>query len=95
MLSKQRHPDRPTYDAVAKTYTWYSIDNQGTSGLGKGSIAGDTLTMTWEVPVKGKTYKIRGTLKGLGTDKFIWTQEYTEDGKTWKAYFHSTDTKSK
>jgi hypothetical protein len=84
-----------TYDAAAKTYTWYSVDNQSGTGLGKGAISGDTLSVVWDVPVKGKTYKVRGTLKGLGSDKFAWTQEYSEDGKAWKAYFHSTDTKSK
>jgi len=31
----------------------------------------------------------------LGTDRFAWTQEYSEDGRTWKAYFHSTDTRTK
>src|SRR5262249_6026385 len=87
--------DSLTYDAAVRRYTWYSVDNQGSTGLGTGSIAGDTLTMVWEMPAKGKVYKVRGTLKGLGGDKFDWTQEYSEDGKTWKAYFHSTDTKSK
>ena len=31
----------------------------------------------------------------LGTDRFAWTQKYSEDGRTWKAYFHSTDTRTK
>ena len=92
---ESRSLDVLTYDAAAKGYTWYGIDNQGSTGLGKGSITGDTLTMVWDVPSKGKTYKVRGTLKGLGTDKFTWTQEYSEDGKTWKAYLHSTDTRAK
>ena len=58
-------------------------------------ISGDVLTVVWEPVVKGKAYKIRSTLKGLGTEKFTYVAEYSEDGKTWKAYFHSTDTKVK
>ena len=80
---------------AATGYTWYSSTIKVSRGLGKGSISGDTMTMAWDMPLKGKTYKMRGTLKGLGTDKFTWTQEYSEDGKTWKAFFHSTDTRTK
>src|SRR5262249_50255933 len=90
-----RQLDSLAYDAAAKQYTWYFLDNQGSTGLGKGSIADDTLTMNWDVPAKGKVHQVRGTLKGLGTAKFSWRQEYSEDGKTWKTYFNSTDTKSK
>ena len=84
-----------SYDTAARAYTWYSIDNRGVSLLGKTSIAGNTLTAVWEFGVKGKTYQVRGTLKGLGSDKLTWIQEYSEDGKTWKTYFRSTDTRVK
>jgi hypothetical protein len=57
------------------------------------SISGDVLTAVWHAAVKGKIYRLRGTLKGLGTDKFTYMSEYSEDGKTWKAFFHSTDTR--
>ena len=81
------------YDAAAKTYSWYGVDAQGWAGLAKVSISGDVLTAVWEIQVKGKAYKSRGTLKGLGSDRLTWVQEYSEDGKVWKAYFHSTDTR--
>lgn len=91
-----RSLDVITYDSATRNYTWYGIDNAGTtSGLIKGSIAGDTLTMVWEMPAKGKIYKMRGTLKGLGSDKLTYVQEYSEDGKAWKAFMHSTDTRSR
>jgi hypothetical protein len=90
-----RSLDVITYDAPAKAYTWYGIDNLGTTALGKGQVTGDTLTVVWETAVKGKPYKIRGTLKGLGADRLTWVSEYSENGKVWKAYFRSTDTKSK
>ena len=83
------------YDGSAKTYTWYGVDNQGWTGLAKMSISGDVAIAVWEIQVKGKTYKSRGTLKGLGSDRLTWVQEYSEDGKMWKAYFHSTDTRVK
>jgi hypothetical protein len=95
VTGESRSLDVLAYDPAAKGYTWYGIDNQGSTGLGKGSINGDTLTMVWDMPLNGKIYKVRGMLKGLGTDKFAWSQEYSEDGKTWKAYFHSTDTRTK
>jgi hypothetical protein len=84
-----------TYDAVLKAHTWYSLDSVSGAGLGRGSITGNTLTAVWEVPAKGKLYKMRGTLKGLGSDTMQWTQEYSEDGKTWKQYARATDTRVK
>jgi len=90
-----RELDVITYDAAAKNYTWYAIDGQGTTAMGKGSISGDTLTMVWEVPAKGKVFKIRGRLKGLGTDKFAWAQEYSDDGKMWTPYVRATDVRLK
>jgi len=90
-----RSLDVLTYDTTAKGYTWYYLDNQGGSGLAKGAIAGDVLTVVFDVPVKGKIYKLRGTLKGLGADILRWDVEYSEDGKVWKAYSHSTDTRVK
>ncbi len=85
------------YDRTAKTYTWYGVDDQGGGGdLGKASIAGDVLTAVWEdFQVKGKTYKSRATLKGLGSDRLTFVLEYSEDGTAWKAFFHSTDTRVK
>jgi len=84
------------YDRTAKTYTWYGVDDHGGGGdLGKASIAGDVLTAVWESQEKGKTYKFRGTLKGLGSDRLTFVMEYSEDGTTWKPFLHSTDTRVK
>jgi hypothetical protein len=83
------------YDGTAKTYTWYAVDNQGWTGLAKASISGDVLTAVWEIQAKGKTYKVRGTLKGLGSDRLTYMQDYSEDGTAWKTYLHSTDTRVK
>ena len=45
--------------------------------------------------VQGKIYQIRGTMKGLGTDRVSYVQEYSEDGKVWTQYCHSTGTRVK
>ena len=83
------------YDGMAKTYTWYAVDSQGWTELVKASISGDVLTAVWEIQARGKTYKVRGTLKGLGSDRLTWVQEDSEDGIVWKTYLHSIDTRVK
>jgi hypothetical protein len=84
-----------TYDSQAKAYTWYGIDSTGWNAMAKGSISKDALKVTWSATVKGKAYKLRGILKGLGTDKLLWTMDYSEDGKTWKTACTATDVRSK
>ena len=84
-----------TYDSQAKAYTWYGVDSFGWNAMAKGSIAKDVLTVTWPATVKGKAYKIRGIVKGLGSDKLLWTMEYSADGKTWKAACTATDVRAK
>lgn len=83
------------YDAKGKTYTWYGINNTGGTSLAKADISGDTLTFVRDVQAKGKVYKARGTLKGLGTDRLTFVSEYSADEKTWTPSFHSTDTRVK
>lgn len=83
------------YDATAKAYTWYGIDNMSWTGLAKAEISGDVLTVVWDVQAKGKTYQSKGTLKGLGSDRLTFVGEYSADGKTWTPFFHSTDTRVK
>lgn len=92
---ESRALDVIAYDATAKTYTWYGIDSTGWTGLAKSEISGDTLTFVSDVQVKGKTYKNRGTLRGLGSDRLTFVAEYSADGKAWTPYFHSTDTRVK
>lgn len=90
---ESRALDVIAYDATAKSYTWYGIDSAGWTGLAKTDISGDTLTVVWDVEAKGKTYKARGALKGLGTDRLTFVSEYSTDGKAWTPYFHSSDTR--
>jgi len=92
---ESRALDVIAYDATAKSYTWYEIDSTGSTGLAKSVISGDSLTVVWDVQAKGKSYKSRGTLKGLGSDRLTFAMEYSADGKTWTPFFHSTDTRVK
>jgi hypothetical protein len=49
----------------------------------------------WTATIKGKTYKARGSMKGLGSDKLLWSMDYSEDGKTWKPACTATDVRVK
>jgi hypothetical protein len=84
-----------TYDGTAKTFTWYEVDNRGGTELDKASISGEVLTVSGENEAKGRIYKVRGTLKGLGSDRLSWVGEYSEDTAVWKTYQHSTDIRVK
>lgn len=82
------------YDPATKSYTWYGVDNLGMNFFVPNmSISGDVLTATWEMQAKGKTYKLRATTTGWGTDKVTNIQEYSEDGKVWKQSYRSTETR--
>jgi hypothetical protein len=83
------------YDKDAASYTWYSINSQGGTGLDKVEITGDVLIFKSTTQYKGITYQIRATLTGLGTDKLTYIQEYSEDGTIWKHLARSTDTRVK
>lgn len=95
VIGEIRSLDVIAYDAAAKTYTWYSIGSLGGTTFGKAAIVDDALTVVWETQVKEKPYKVRGTLKGLSSDRLNWVAEYSEDGQTWTPYFQSTDTRVK
>ncbi len=84
-----------TYDQTAKAYTWYGVDSTGWTGFATGSIKGDALRVTWKAQGKDKAHTVRATLAGLGKDKLDWTVEYSKDGKTWKTFCKSTDTRVK
>lgn len=82
------------YDPATKLYTWYGVDNFGMNFFVPNmSISGDVLIATWDMQVKGKTYKLRATTTGWGTGKVTNIQEYSEDGKVWKQSYRSTETK--
>jgi hypothetical protein len=84
-----------TYDPVKKGYFSHQSDNHGGAAAQRVSISDNVLTATTLATAQGKVYTIRGTMTGLGTDSLIYVQEYSEDGKSWTPYFHSTATRVK
>gem|GEM_PF-3392309 len=85
-----------TYDSAAKVYTWYWVDSTGSyTSLAKGSVSKDVLRVGWSTVANGKTFKLRSTSKGLGSDKITATVEYSEDGKAWKPLCVGSETRSK
>jgi hypothetical protein len=84
-----------TFDRTSKDYPWHWFDNTGAAGVSRVAITDNSLIETYELTAQGKTYKIRGRLTGLGSDRLVWVQEYSEDGKVWTPYYHSVDTRAK
>ncbi len=84
-----------TYDADAKSYTWYSMDSSGWNGLSKATFTGDSFSAEWSVSANGKIYKDRSTYSGIGTNKRTYLEEYSEDGVTWTPFIRLTNTKVK
>jgi len=85
-----------TYDSAAKIYTWYWVDGTGSyTSLAKGSVSKDVLRVRWSAVANGKTYKVRATVKGLGSDKVASAVDYSEDGKAWKPLCVGSETRIK
>ncbi len=83
------------WDAADKTHTWYSVDSLGFTTLGKTSIEGAKLRVTWKARIDGKAYTVRGSGSGLGTDRVAFVVEYSTDGKAWKKACSFVDTRVK
>jgi len=85
-----------TYDGAAKVYTWYWVDSTGSyTSLAKGSVSKDVLRVRWSALANGKTFKLRSTSKGLGSDKIAATVDYSEDGKAWKPLCVGSETRTR
>lgn len=83
------------YDSKAKAHRAFMVGDDGSSGTASLSFGPDSMTWVWEIPIKEKRYTLRGTLKPLSADVREYEEAYSEDGKTWKHYFQSKDTRMK
>lgn len=83
------------FDPKAKTHRAYFITHRGEEMPFRVTFPGDAMVWFTEVPVKERVYKVRGTLKPLASGTRSYMEEYSEDGQTWKAYLHATDTRMK
>jgi ketosteroid isomerase-like protein len=68
------------YDAEAKTYTVYGMDNTGFGGLGKGSVQGKTWTYSFDFKVGGKPMKARSTVVEVSPAEVTLKEEFSAGG---------------
>jgi hypothetical protein len=71
------------YDAGAKAYTWYDIDNTGMNGLGRGTYREGAWTYVFEMTAKEKPLKMRITLAKKSPTVFVNKGELAVDGQPW------------
>jgi len=84
------------FDAKTKSHLAFMVGSDGTSGIGKVSFGQDSMSWDWELPAAdGKRITLRGTLKPLSAEVREYEEAYSEDGKTWKTYYHARDTRKK
>lgn len=84
------------FDAKTKSHRAVMVGSDGTTGTGKLSFGPDAMTWDWELPAAdGKRITLRGTLKPLSAEVREYEEAYSEDGKTWKTFYHARDTRKK
>lgn len=71
------------YDLEEKMYTYFGVDNMGSTEKATGVVSGDTWTWTAEGKVQGKSYKFRLTMKEVSPDSYTSKAELSEDGASW------------
>ena len=71
------------YSAADKAYTFYAIDNFGTSELSKGNKTGSTWTFTSTSNFMGKTFQSRFTIVEISPTSYTFKWESSPDGKAW------------
>ncbi len=71
------------YDAGKKEYFYHAINSIGMAESATGHVDGDTWTWNSEMPMGGKTYKNRFTVKEKGPTTYDFKFEQSEDGMNW------------
>ncbi len=83
------------YDAEAKAYTWYDIDNTGMNGLARGSLEKGTWTYLFEMKAGGKVIKMKIGLVEQSPDTFLNVADVSVDGQPWEPMIRATFKRSK
>jgi hypothetical protein len=68
------------YDAEAKTYTAYGMDNTGFGGLGKGSVRDKTWTYSFDFKAGGKPMRARSTVVEVSPTEVALKDEFSAGG---------------
>ncbi len=71
------------YDAKAKVYTFYSMSNDGNSGLGTLTIQPGSWVHTAEMQAGGKPAKARFELLNMSREGGAWKSEVSVGGEPW------------
>ncbi|MFI5311700.1 MAG: DUF1579 family protein [Gemmatimonadales bacterium] len=83
------------YDAAAKTYPFFGVQNDGATWTGVTTITGNVWKSTGQIVVKGTSYKTRTeNTPSADGKKWTWKSEMSTDGKTWVPWSAGTITKT-
>jgi Protein of unknown function (DUF1579) len=83
------------YDAEAKAYTWYDIDNTGMNGLAHGSLENGSWAFVFEMKAGGKPMRVRVVLAEKSPDSFENTAQVSFDSRPWEAMLRATFNRTK
>jgi hypothetical protein len=81
------------YSAADKAYTYYGIDNMGSSELAKGNKSGNNWTFTSTSSFAGQTFQSRFTIVEASPNEYTFRWESSQDGKKWAVLMEGKSTK--
>jgi hypothetical protein len=81
------------YSAADKAYTYYGIDNMGSSELAKGNKSGNNWTFTSTSSFAGQTFQSRFTIVEASPKEYTFRWESSQDGKKWAVLMEGKSTK--
>jgi hypothetical protein len=82
------------YRPAEKEYTFYGIDNFGSSELSRGTKKGTTWTYTATSHYGGQTFQSRYTIVETGPDSYTFKWEASPDGSKWSPLFEGKATRA-
>ncbi|HET7216425.1 MAG TPA: DUF1579 family protein [Vicinamibacterales bacterium] len=82
------------YSAPDKAYTYYGIDNMGTSELSHGQKKGTTWIFTATSYMEGKQFESRYTIVETSPSSYTFKWEMSTDKKTWAVALEGKATKA-
>jgi hypothetical protein len=82
------------YSPTEKAYTFYGIDNFGSSELSRGTKKGNTWTYTATSHFGGQTFQSRYTIVETGPNSYTFKWESSPDGSKWSTLFEGKATRA-
>ena len=81
------------YDAEAKAYTAFDMDNTGFGATSRGSFQGGNWIYLLDTRLKGKPLKVRFTTSDMATPPCMWRNEFSMAGGPWTLFGEGKATK--